>query len=101
MVGSVKEFLQDRSLIAVVLSYMSQLVQSGRISRSQTQGNCMMMLRNIKDSTSVAEANIGVKTGSKWSAVKAVTEVENSLQHKDIAGLVTEGRKGLGNQKNP
>lgn len=44
----------------------------------------------LKDS-----ADENVSTPCKRSTVNAVTEAENRLRHKDIAGTVAVGRQGL------
>ena len=54
-----------------------------------------MMLRDCRDDK-VQEAGIEVRTGRKWSAAEAVEVAEARLRHKDIVGMVTSGRQGLG-----
>ena len=59
------------------------------------------LVTTLKDSKdeNVRAAGVGVKTGRKWSASKAVTEAKSRLRHKDIVGTVAQGTQGLGTSK--
>ena len=41
-----------------------------------------------------------IKSGTKWSAVKAAQEAESSLRIKDIIGVTQTNRAGLGSTSN-
>lgn len=44
----------------------------------------------------VRQADTIIHTGQKWSASRAVADAEARLCHKDIVGMVNQGRLGLG-----
>ncbi|KAI8494393.1 hypothetical protein Bbelb_276190 [Branchiostoma belcheri] len=44
----------------------------------------------------VSKAGIVLRTGRKWSVEKAVEEARSNLRHRDIVGVVAQGRLGLG-----
>ena len=70
---------------------LSSITEEYKVTKVRQQ----LMLRDSSD-TVLQAARIPVRTGSKWSAVDTVAEVESRLRHKDIVGTVTEGRLGLG-----
>lgn len=49
----------------------------------------------------VANAGIQVRTGRKWRAEDAVQEAEARLRHRNLVGVVTRGRAGLGSFPTP
>lgn len=49
----------------------------------------------------VAKARIQVRTGRKWRAEDAVREAEARLRHRNLVGMVTRGRAGLGSFPTP
>ncbi|XP_078589523.1 uncharacterized protein LOC144869891 [Branchiostoma floridae x Branchiostoma japonicum] len=52
-------------------------------------------LENSKDEI-VREAGITLRSGRKWSAAEAAESARSRLRHKDIVGVVAQGRLGLG-----
>jgi len=52
-------------------------------------------LDNSKDAI-VREAGIKLRSGRKWSAAEAAESARSRLRHKDIVGVVAQGRLGLG-----
>ena len=54
-----------------------------------------LMLRDSPDEV-VRHVNPEVRSGTKWSAHRAVEEAEGSLKIKDIIGATQTGRQGLG-----
>ncbi|KAI8522143.1 hypothetical protein Bbelb_018970 [Branchiostoma belcheri] len=44
----------------------------------------------------VSKAGVVLRTGRKWSVEKAVEEARSNLRHRDIVGVVAQGRLGLG-----
>jgi hypothetical protein len=69
----------------------TSLTEEFKVSKARL----LLTLRDSKDK-SVSDAGIEVRTGRKWSAKRAVTEAESSLKHKDIVGITTTGREGIG-----
>lgn len=55
----------------------------------------VLMYRDSRD-PKVAQAGVVVKTGRKWRAQDAVLDAESRLRHKDLVGVVAQGRVGLG-----
>ena len=53
------------------------------------------MLRDSPDDV-IRQVQPEVRTGTKWSAAKAVQEAEASLQIKEVIGATQTGRAGLG-----
>jgi len=58
----------------------------------------IMTLKDSKDGK-VRNAVVQIRTGRKWSASKAMEDVECRLRHKDIVGIVCRGSQGLGTSK--
>ena len=54
-----------------------------------------LMLRDSPDDV-ICQVQPEVRTGTKWSAAKAVQEAEASLQIKEVNGVTQTGRAGLG-----
>ena len=56
----------------------------------------------MKDSAHeiIGKAYPEIKSGTKWSAVKAAQEAECSLRIKDIIGVNQNNRAGLGSMRN-
>ena len=54
-----------------------------------------LMLRDSPDDV-ICQVQPEVRTGTKWSAAKAVQEAEASLQIKEVIGATQTGRAGLG-----
>jgi len=52
-------------------------------------------LESSKDEI-VREAGITLRSGRKWSAAEAAEGARSRLRHKDIVGVVAQGRLGLG-----
>ncbi|XP_035691401.1 uncharacterized protein LOC118426238 [Branchiostoma floridae] len=55
----------------------------------------LMTLEGSKDEK-VSQAGVELRSGRKWSVAKAVQEAKSSLRHRDIVGVVAQGRLGLG-----
>ena len=53
------------------------------------------MYRDSRDPKK-AQAEVVVRTGRKWSAQAVVLDAESRLHHKDLVGVVADGRAGLG-----
>lgn len=58
----------------------------------------VLMYRDSSD-PEVAQAGMAVKTGREWSAQAAVLEAELRLRHRDLVGMVDQGRADLGMQE--
>ena len=70
---------------------LSSLVEEFKMGKARLH----MMLRDSPDEV-IRHVSPEVRTGTKWSAAKAVQEAEASLQIKDIIGATQSGRAGLG-----
>ena len=55
----------------------------------------MLTLRDSPDEL-IRDAGIETRTSRKWSATDAVKQAENTPKHKDIVGVTTVGRQGIG-----
>ena len=70
---------------------LKSLVEEFKVTRTRE----VLMYRDSKD-PKVAKAGVVVKTGRKWSAQAAVQDAESRLRHKELVGVVAQGRAGLG-----
>ena len=70
---------------------VKSLVEEFKVAKARS----FMTLRDSKDPV-VKNNQPDVKTGRKWSAEKAVEEVEFRLKHKKMVGAVQVGHQGLG-----
>lgn len=59
-----------------------------------------MMLTDSKDDK-MKGTNVEVRTGRKCVAKYAVEDAGSRLRHRDIVGVVTSGRLGLGSIQQP
>ncbi|XP_066285629.1 uncharacterized protein [Branchiostoma lanceolatum] len=54
-----------------------------------------MSLEGSRDER-VSQAGIEMRTGRKWAVGKSVEEARSNLRHREIVGVVAQGRLGLG-----
>jgi hypothetical protein len=88
--GSMTNIAIHSSRTKLVLPVKS-LVEEYKVSKARS----FMTLRDSKDPV-VRDTQPDVKSGRKWTAEKAVDEVESRLKHKEIVGATQVGRQGLG-----
>ena len=59
-----------------------------------TKAGAVMMLRGSRNKK-VGEAGMEVTTRRGWSAEEAVDHAERRLHHREVVGIVNQGRQGL------
>ena len=69
----------------------SSIIEESKIGKARLR----IMLQDSPDDV-IRQAQPEVRTGTKWSAAKAVQETDASLQIKEVIGATQTGRAGLG-----
>ena len=86
--------LLPRLIWQVMWLPLSSLVEEFKIAKTRL----VLTLRDSPDKQTW-EAGIVTCSGRKWSATVTVIQAESPLKHKDIVGLTTVGRQGIGATK--
>ncbi|XP_078666098.1 uncharacterized protein LOC144908400 [Branchiostoma floridae x Branchiostoma belcheri] len=60
-----------------------------------TKARAQLMLQESRDEL-VSQAGIRLRSGKKWAAAEAVASATSRLKHRDIVGVVAQGRRGFG-----
>ncbi|XP_035683116.1 uncharacterized protein LOC118420431 [Branchiostoma floridae] len=63
-----------------------------------TKARAQVMLQQSRDEK-VSQAGIELRSGRKWTATEAVSNAASRLRHKDIVGIIAQGRRGLGAER--
>ena len=73
---------------------LSSLVEEFKFAKTRL----VLTLRDSPDEC-IRGAGIETRTSKKWSATESVSQAESNLKHKDIVGVTTVGRQGIGATK--
>ncbi|XP_019617765.1 PREDICTED: uncharacterized protein LOC109465064 [Branchiostoma belcheri] len=60
-----------------------------------TKARAQLMLQESRDEL-VSQAGVRLRSGKKWAAAEAVASATSRLKHRDIVGVVAQGRRGFG-----
>ncbi|KAI8493296.1 hypothetical protein Bbelb_293000 [Branchiostoma belcheri] len=60
-----------------------------------TKARAQLMLQESRDEL-VSQVGIRLRSGKKWAAAEAVASATSRLKHRDIVGVVAQGRRGFG-----
>ncbi|KAI8517813.1 hypothetical protein Bbelb_038300 [Branchiostoma belcheri] len=60
-----------------------------------TKARAQLMLQESRDEL-VSQAGIRLRSGKTWAAAEAVASATSRLKHRDIVGVVAQGRRGFG-----
>ncbi|KAI8507131.1 hypothetical protein Bbelb_155700 [Branchiostoma belcheri] len=63
-----------------------------------TKARAQLMLQESRDEL-VSQAGIRLRSGKKWAAAEAVASATSRLKHRDIVGVVAQGRRGFGAER--